>query len=52
MKLIDITVTRLIPAPRELVFDVWMDTKSPGGPWYGAERVILNPWWTACSILR
>ena len=43
MKLIDITVTRLIPAPRELVFDVWMDTKSPGGPWYGAERVILNP---------
>jgi uncharacterized protein YndB with AHSA1/START domain len=25
------------------VFDVWIDPKSPGGPWFGAERVILNP---------
>jgi uncharacterized protein YndB with AHSA1/START domain len=43
MKLIDITVTREIPAPAENVFDVWMDAKSPGRPWFGAERVILNP---------
>jgi uncharacterized protein YndB with AHSA1/START domain len=43
MKLIDITVTRAIPAPAENVFDVWMDPKSPGGPWFGADRVILNP---------
>jgi uncharacterized protein YndB with AHSA1/START domain len=43
MKLIDITVTRAIPAPAENVFDVWIDPKSPGGPWFGAERVILNP---------
>ena len=42
MKLIDITVTRLIPAPAEKVFDVWIDPKSPGGPWFGGERVILN----------
>jgi uncharacterized protein YndB with AHSA1/START domain len=43
MKLSDITATREIPAPAEDVFDIWMDPKSPGGPWFGAERVILNP---------
>lgn len=43
MKLIDITVTRSIPAPAENVFDVWIDPKSPGGPWFGAERLILSP---------
>ena len=43
MKLTDITVTRAIPAPAEQVFDVWIDPKSPGGPWCGAERIILNP---------
>jgi len=43
MKLIDITVTRAIPTPVENVFDVWIDPKSPEGPWFGAERVILNP---------
>jgi uncharacterized protein YndB with AHSA1/START domain len=42
MKLTDITVSRTIPAPAEKVYDVWIDPKSPGGPWYGAERVILN----------
>jgi uncharacterized protein YndB with AHSA1/START domain len=43
MKLTDITVTRMIPAPAEKVFDVWIDPKSPGGPWFGVERIILNP---------
>ena len=44
MKLTDITVTRMIPAATpEEVFDVWIDPKSPGGPWHGAARVILNP---------
>ena len=43
MKFIDITVARSIPAPAEKVFDVWINPKSPGGPWFGAERVILNP---------
>ena len=37
MKLIDIAVTRAIPAPVENVFDVWIDPKSPGGPWFGAK---------------
>jgi uncharacterized protein YndB with AHSA1/START domain len=43
MKLTDISVTRSIPAPVEDVFDVWMDPNSPGGPWFGAARLILNP---------
>jgi len=43
MNLTDITVSRKIPAPAEQVFDVWIDPKSPGGPWFGAERVIVNP---------
>jgi len=43
MDLTDLTVTRTIPAPAERVFDVWIDPKSPGGPWFGAARVILNP---------
>jgi len=24
-------------------FDLWIDPKRPGGPWFGAERTILNP---------
>jgi uncharacterized protein YndB with AHSA1/START domain len=43
MKLTDITVSRTIPAAAENVFDVWMDPTSPGGPWFGGARVILNP---------
>jgi uncharacterized protein YndB with AHSA1/START domain len=43
MNLTSVTVSRTIPASAEKVFDVWMDPKSPGGPWFGAERVILNP---------
>jgi uncharacterized protein YndB with AHSA1/START domain len=42
MKLTEITVSRTIPAAAEKVFDVWMDPKSPGGPWFGADRVIVN----------
>ena len=42
MTFTEITVARTIPAPAEKVFDLWMDPQSPGGPWFGAERVILN----------
>jgi uncharacterized protein YndB with AHSA1/START domain len=38
----ELTVSRTIPASPAEVFDVWLDTKSPGGPWYGSEKVILN----------
>ena len=42
MKLTDLSVSRTIPARADTVFDVWMDPKSPGGPWFGADRLILN----------
>ncbi len=43
MNLTDITVTRTIPARVEKIFDLWIDPKSPGGPWFGTVRVIMNP---------
>ena len=43
MNLTEVTVSRTIGAPAERVFDVWMDPKSPGGPWFGGERAIVNP---------
>ncbi len=43
MNTIDIAVARTIPAPAGDVFNVWMDPESPGGPWFGSERTILNP---------
>jgi uncharacterized protein YndB with AHSA1/START domain len=43
MTLTNLTVTQIVFAPPEKVFDVWMDSKGPGGPWFGSERVIINP---------
>jgi uncharacterized protein YndB with AHSA1/START domain len=43
MELTEITITRMIPATPEEVYDVWVDPKSPGGPWHGAARLIVNP---------
>jgi uncharacterized protein YndB with AHSA1/START domain len=43
MNLIDITVARRIPAPADAIFSAWLDPRTPGGPWFGAARVILNP---------
>jgi uncharacterized protein YndB with AHSA1/START domain len=39
----DLTLTRLIAASPEQVFDVWLDTQSPGGPWFGAKRAVVQP---------
>jgi uncharacterized protein YndB with AHSA1/START domain len=43
MKTFDLTLSRVISAAAAEVFDVWMDPKSPGGPWHGSERLILQP---------
>lgn len=39
----DINLSRTVNATPDQVFNVWLDSKSPGGPWFGAQRVILNP---------
>jgi uncharacterized protein YndB with AHSA1/START domain len=38
----ELTLTRTIRANPAEVYDVWLDTKSPGGPWFGCNRVILD----------
>jgi uncharacterized protein YndB with AHSA1/START domain len=43
MNRIEVTVSREIPATPAEVFDVWLDAKSPGSPWFGCARVLLNP---------
>lgn len=43
MKRIEVNVSRVIPAAPNEVFDAWLDSKSPGGPWSACEHVILNP---------
>jgi uncharacterized protein YndB with AHSA1/START domain len=43
MNTTEVMVSRTIAGPVERVFDVWIDSKSPGGPWHGAARLIFNP---------
>jgi hypothetical protein len=43
MSRIEVSVSRTIPASPGEVFDVWLDRNSAGGPWYGTERVMINP---------
>ena len=42
MKFTDLKVSRFIPGPAEEVFNVWFDPGSPGGPWYGATKAMMN----------
>ncbi len=41
-KLTELTLSRTIPAGPADVYDVWIDAKSPGGPFFGASRTILE----------
>lgn len=42
-ELIEIVVNRKIAASPAQLFDAWIDPNSPGGPWFGTKRAILNP---------
>ena len=43
MDLIDLEISRTIAAAPGAIYDAWLDATKPGGPWYGCDRVILNP---------
>ncbi len=41
-KTTELTLTRTISATPAEVYDVWLDAESPGGPWFGVARAILD----------
>jgi len=42
-KTTELELTRTIKARPEEVYSVWLDPESPGGPWFGSSRVIVDP---------
>jgi uncharacterized protein YndB with AHSA1/START domain len=42
-KTIELTVKRTVAAAPAEVFDVWIDSRSPGSPWFGVTRAIVQP---------
>ena len=42
MNLTELTVARTVAAKPEAVFDIWIDPTSPGGPWFGAARLLIE----------
>lgn len=43
VKTTELTVKRTIPAAPGQVYEVWLDHTSPGSPWFGTTRAIVNP---------
>jgi uncharacterized protein YndB with AHSA1/START domain len=43
IKTIEINLTRIINANPHEVFDAWLDYSSPGSPWFGVPKAIVNP---------
>lgn len=43
IKTTEINLTRMIDAQPDEVYEVWLDKTSPGSPWFGVPKVILNP---------
>jgi len=42
MRFVELKLSRFIPGPCHEVFDVWFDPGSPGGPWHGARKALMN----------
>ena len=42
MKTTEINLKRTIDAQADEVYDVWLDRTSPGSPWFGVPKVILD----------
>jgi uncharacterized protein YndB with AHSA1/START domain len=43
MKTTEIVVERKISASPSQIYEAWLDTKNPGGPWFGTAKAIVNP---------
>ncbi len=43
VKITEINLTRTINATPDEVFDAWLDHASPGSPWFGVPKAIVNP---------
>jgi uncharacterized protein YndB with AHSA1/START domain len=39
----ELTVSRTILATPAEIFDVWIDSRSPGSPWFGVARAVVQP---------
>jgi len=42
-KCVEVVVRLKISASAEEIFDLWLDSKSPGSPWFGLKRAIVQP---------
>ena len=40
---IDLTLERIVDATATEIFDLWIDPRSPGSPWFGSARAIVHP---------
>jgi hypothetical protein len=38
-----IEVKQSVRAAPEAIYDRWLDARSPGGPWFGVAKAIVNP---------
>jgi uncharacterized protein YndB with AHSA1/START domain len=43
VKTIELTIKRTVAGAPPEVFDVWIDPRSPGSPWFGVTRAIVQP---------
>jgi uncharacterized protein YndB with AHSA1/START domain len=43
VKTIELTIKRTVAGAPPEVFDVWIDPRSPGCPWFGVTRAIVQP---------
>lgn len=43
VKTMELTIKRTVAAPPTEVFNVWIDSSSPGSPWFGVTRAIVQP---------
>jgi uncharacterized protein YndB with AHSA1/START domain len=42
MELTELKVARTVAAKPRAVFDVWMDPRQQGSPWFGTARLLIN----------